>query len=232
MDMIAVTTFPPWAWDVYAEEMVTSFLKFWPIPLRVYYESPPPLSHDRLGVRPLDDIKERTEFLNFDGPKPPEGYEDHYMFGAKKFCHKVFAQLDALKDNDRVIWLDADVVTHKTVPMKVVDFISSAELTYLGREGSYTETGFVGFNNASGQIDDFIARYWNLYRPSIQDVYGLHFWTDCHAFDYARNGEGHNLTPEGRGVDSVFEVSPLGEYAKHHKGNRKFKLGGASGTQI
>ena len=154
--MIACTTFPPWAWDVYAKQAIESFLRFWPIPILIYYESPPPLSNDRVGVRPLDEIEDRTKFLNMGvTPAPP----DHYMFDAKRFCHKVFSQLDALKDNDNVIWLDADVVTHKTVPMEVVEFISSAELTYLGRKGNYTETGFIGFNNASGQIDDFIERY-------------------------------------------------------------------------
>ena len=141
------------------------------------------------------------------------------MFDAKRFCHKVFAQLDALADNDKVIWLDSDVLTERLVPMSVVDFLVDEDITYLGRD-TYTETGFIGFNQ-NHDLKAFKDRYRSYYTEG--KIYELPFWTDCHAFDASREG-GHNLTPDGKGVDDVFSQSILGNYCSHLKGNRKFEL--------
>ena len=218
--MIAVTTFPDWAWDVYAKQAITSFLKYWPIPIRVYCESPPPLSNRRMEVRPLSELDNRTEFLEQDLPEAPH---QHYMWDVRRFCHKVFAQLDALKDHDQVIWLDADVITNSRVTADLVDFLVDDSLTFLGRQGSYTETGFIGFNK-DHDVLRFLDRYEKMYTEGR--IYDLPFWTDCHAFDAAREDLGHNLTPDGRGVDDVFSISILKDYMTHHKGPRKMKLNG------
>ena len=222
--MIAVTTYPDWAWGVYAERAIQSFLKFWPIPILVYYESPPPLSNDRMGVRSFDEVEGLSEFLEFDGPSPPAEYENHYMWDAKRFSHKVFAQLDALERYDRVIWIDADVVTHKEVPIDLCDSLTTPVLSFLGREGSYTETGIVGFNKTDPDFAEFEQRYRDQYEK--REIYKQRFWTDCHAFDFARQGKGRDLTPWGRGVDNVMVNSELGKYMTHYKGNGKFSIGG------
>jgi len=224
--MIAVTTYPEWAWDVYADIMVTSFLKHWPIPLLLFADSPPPLSHDRLGVRPLSSLTERNEFLAGDHQWPP-GRENFYMFDAKRFCHKVFCQIEALKEYDQVIWLDADVATFRDVPDEMIDHVMEEDINYLGRQGNYSETGFIGYNNPG---HEFIDRYRSYYTD--REIYKLPYWTDCHAFDAARGFGGNNLTPQGRGVEDVFSQCILGDYCTHLKGNRKFNIQREEASEI
>jgi len=224
--MIAVTTFPPWAWDVYAKQAIESFLEYWPIPIVVYYESPPPLSDRRVGMRPLDSIPERAEFLEREVPEVKD-----YRYDAKRFCHKVFAQLETLKEYEKVIWLDADVVTFREIPIRTLEMLlDGAAVTYLGRN-TYTETGFVGFNKSDPDFSEFEKKYREMYTKG--KILALPYHTDCHAFDEARKGiAGKNLTPFGKGMQDVFNMSVLGQYAAHFKGPRKVQLyrGGAVGA--
>lgn len=213
--MLAVTTFPPEAWPIYAKVCTDQLVSTWPGSIRIYYEGfPPDYPVDRVECRPLDS-KARTDFLN----RPIKMPRHSFLFDAKRFCHKVFAQIDAAADGEPFWWIDADVVVHQPVPeslLKQHDFV-----TYLGRD-SYTETGLVGFNPRHDRFADFMARYAAYYDNGT--ITGLAGWTDCHAFDAARQGGGENLTPEGRGFENVMRQSKFGDYMAHFKGPLKFDL--------
>jgi len=144
------------------------------------------------------------------------------MYDVKRFCHKVFAQMLALEEHEQFFWLDADVELISTPPEELLEDIASRSfVSFLGRD-TYTETGVIGFNREHPEFREFLNRYKDCYVGN--QIFNLPFWTDCHAFDYARNGGGYNMTPHGRGVDNVLENSVLGNYMVHHKGNRKLKL--------
>lgn len=217
--MLAITTFPPNAWNVYAQTCVRRMVKQWPGPVRVYFEGPAPPALEGIEARPLDS-PERTEFLAREIPQ-----RKGFLWDAKRFCHKVFAQLDAAKDGEPFWWIDADVALLQRVPWQILQ--QSEMVTFLGRD-SYTETGLVGFNPKHPDFPRFIDRYRRMYVDG--DIFGLECWTDCHAFDAAREGMGKNLTPRGKGYDNVMRESVFGAFMAHFKGPLKaelYRLGGA-----
>lgn len=218
--MLAITTFPQSAWDFYARFCVERMIAFWPGPVRVYFEGWPPPAVEGAELRPLDSIPERTEFLSRDIPPAKNWLRD-----AKRFCHKVFAQLNTMEDNKPFWWIDADVAISRAIPESMVEV--EDVLMFLGRD-SYTETGLIGFNPKHSDFAEFEDNYRKMYTHGR--IFTLGGWTDCHAFDAAREGKGYDMTPGGRGFDNVMEDSVFGPYMTHFKGPRKaqvYQLGGA-----
>ena len=216
--MLAVTTFPPWAWDVYAKTCVQSMIDLWPGPVRVYFEGSAPPAIKGAELRPLDEIKERSQFLKRIVPQGPGGF----LWDVKRFCHKVFAQLDS--SDEPFWWIDADVAIFSPVPEELTQ--QQEMVTFLGRS-SYTETGLIGFNPLHTDFEEFKQRYRRMYSEGL--IFRLRYWTDCHAFDEARQGMGESLT-QGKGFENVMEQSKFGPYMTHFKGPRKAevrRLGGA-----
>ena len=220
--MKAVTTFPAWGWDVYARYCVDSWLQSWPGSVLAYYEGDaPPASVTGVEFRPLSDVAGRAEFLDIELPEPSS-----FLFDAKRFCHKVFTQLDAMASGEPFWWIDADVEMLRPIPAELIDDLTDRDfVAFLGRT-SYTETGVIAFNPDKPGFNDFRNAYTAAYAaPFNHDgILRRPYWTDCHAFDYARNGGGYNMTPDGRGFDNVMRSSPLGTYMEHHKGNLKLRL--------
>jgi len=219
--MLAVTTFPPNAWNVYAKVCLQRMAKLWPGSIRAYFEGHAPPAIEGVEFRPLD-MPERQAFLDRTIEKRPG-----FLWDAKRFCHKVFAQLDAAKDGEPFWWIDADVAISSKVPRGLLE--QNDLVTFLGRD-SYTETGLVGFNPKHPKWKEFESRYRLMYEGGL--IYLLDGgWTDCHAFDAARIGLGENLTPNGKGFENVMAASKFGPYMAHFKGPLKaklYQLGGAA----
>jgi len=214
---IAVTTYPPWGWDVYARHCIESWVKFWPGSILAYYEGNAPPTLAGVESRPLDSIVERQRFLN---RNIPEGRG--FLHDAKRFCHKVYAQLDAISNYEKFWWVDSDLEMKQEIPEDILDqIIDESFVSFLGRD-SYTETGLIAFNQTYPEFRNFKRRYRECYDEG--KLLSFNYWTDCHAFDYARQGGGHDLTPEGRGFENVLRNSPLGDYMEHHKGKLKLEL--------
>jgi len=214
--MRAITTFPPEAYDIYAQTFLETFVKHWEIPLTVYFEQLPMFRSPKVNWVDLTNI---PKFENFrkKAPKEPESY----LYDAGRFSCKAFAQLDAFKRyGGKIFWLDADIVTFQDVPKRLLyRLIKGTHLCYLGRQDSYSECGFVGFNCDHPNFQDFHSHYRSMYEQN--KVYTLPYHTDCHAFDASREGKGRNLTPGGKGVEHVFCYSPIGRFCDHLKGPRK-----------
>lgn len=215
--MLAVTTFPEWGWDVYAKRCVGSWVKAWPDSILAYYEgAAPPPSVPGVEFRPLQS-EARDKFLSIRVPQPP-----NFLYDVKRFCHKVFAQLLAMGEVEQFFWIDADVeMTHPVPEMLLEEIMEQSFVSFLGRD-TYTEAGLIAFNQKHEDWDDFEKRYRYCYEDA--GIFKLPYWTDCHAFDFARAGGGYNMTPDGKGVDNVLPDSPLGDYMVHYKGLRKLKL--------
>jgi hypothetical protein len=104
-------------------------------------------------------------------------------------------------------------------------------LSYLGREGVYTETGFIGFDTLNDKFPEFLKNYLGFIRHGWFKDFAR--WHDCEAFDFARvrSGiSGSNLSPffkipENKKMSledlDVMGRSILGEYLFHAKGKRK-----------
>ena len=214
--MRAITTFPPHAYNVYAQQFLETFVKHWPIPLTVYFEELPMFRHPRVEWVQLPDVP-KFQWFRKRAPTNPE----NYLFDAGRFACKAFSQLDAFRRyGGKIIWLDADIVTFHDVPGSLLyRMLKDTHTCFLGRKGGYSECGFIGFDTEHPRFERFEQRYRDMYEK--ENVYTLPYHTDCHAFDEAREARGRNLTPKGKGIEHVFCTSPLAEYCDHLKGARK-----------
>ena len=147
-----------------------------------------------------------------------------YLFDANRFCHKVYAQLDAFESGFRyVVWLDGDVVVKKPFGEDFLIGLLDGEMcAFLGRKESYTETGFIVFDTQHPDFPEFKKRYREWYDKRY--LFLLPYWIDCLAFDASKfELSQKNLTPDARGMMDVFSQSLLAEYMDHDKGLRKHR---------
>ncbi len=228
--MIAVTSFSEKGYDQYGRECLKSFVKHWPCDIVVYYESdlPPDFEHEKIIYRRFWDIPNTSVFYHTIGSVPQArgmiGGEYNYNFDLWKFSRKMFAQFETLANHEgKVFWLDADSITKEAIPESFLENLFEDKcLVYLGREGFYTETGFVGFDTTHRDFTSFFDRYVQVLQKGI--ILTLERWHDCEAFDWARHEtSGNNLSSDWKKGLSlhVLPKSVLGKYLTHNKGNRK-----------
>lgn len=195
----------------YGERFLDSFNKYWPVPVTVYSEDTLPVP-----FTPLDD-PEHQAFLSSDRQDGAD-----YRWQAKRFSYKVFSILDAAKAPGKLLWLDADVVTHKAIPMKFLnDLLPKGKyIACLERVHAHSECGFVMYD--CDHLKDFMAAWRHLYVSG--EVYGLKEWHDSYVFDHLKAKmkiPSVDLSGSHRASWHPFINSCLGKYMDHLKGNRK-----------
>ncbi len=235
--MIGITTFSNTGYNQYARNMLQSAVENWPGKLIVYTESPIDFKHEKIEERDFFGIAGVQSFYQYLSTLPHArglvngGY--NYNYDAWKFTRKIFAQYDVLRTaNEPCFWLDADCVFKKPVPEEFLDgLFEGAALAFLGREGFYTETGFIGFNPKGPGYHEFLSAYILCLQKG--KFFTLPRWHDCEIFDWARKQSGvvdKNLSPWFKIPDDkkmtleqldVVNRSVLGEYLDHLKGGRK-----------
>ena len=178
-------------------------------------------SEDQLTIptKRLDEVPGWKEFQEDTKHIKPQSY----LFDAVKFSHKVYAQLDAFKSGHRyVVWFDADVVFKSELTARFLKkLVRDHFCAYLGRNGCYTETGFIIFDTKHPDFPEFVKRYAEFYNERY--LFLLDYWIDCTAFDKSRKGlQARNLTPDVTGMVSVFDKSPLKDICEHDKGALKY----------
>lgn len=229
--MIGVTTFSQSIYDRYGWKLLESAAKYWPGKLIAYVEArEPTIRADNIEYRKLFDIPGIVPFLQHIQNIPlalgktPKGY--NYNYDAWKFSRKAFCQWQTCFEYPakKVFWLDADIEMRKDIPEStLVDWFHGKPYVYLGRNGFYTETGFLGFDSA--QCQALMEKYRDCYQRGI--LFTLPRWHDCEAFDWARGElgiEGHNLSPFYEDDPEELDVFPrteLAEYLLHDKGPTK-----------
>ena len=166
---------------------------------------------------------------------------DSFLWDAVRFANKVFCVINAVRNSneyDYVLWIDADTFTFRPVPTDFFTGLLPKEtmLTYLGREdptvgtgGIYPECGFVGYNLAHPETQNFINDWEQLYITG--DVFKILEWHDSYVFWHLSkiyraeknilvNDIGYHKGVKGH---HVFINSELGLYMDHFKGNRKLE---------
>jgi hypothetical protein len=179
-------------------------------------------SEDKLTIPtwPLQQVRGWQSFQDDTKHAKPQ----NYLHNARKFSHKVYAQLDACGSDHRyVVWLDADVViTSELTEDFLKGLLGGGFCAYLGRELTYTETGFLIFDVLHDDFPEFAKRYRSFYDDRY--LFLLPYWIDCLAFDVARKGlNATNLTPDAAGMIEVFSKSPLKGVMHHNKGAKKYE---------
>lgn len=249
MTIAVLTTFPNASWKVYAEQMVKSYVAYWPdeVGLLIKLDDDLLLPDVNRILRPVDGVvagysKEQAEFLQRNkGRDDPNDYRKQ----ACRFSHKIFALKSAsdfwLAEKKRtgntecryLIWLDADVLTTRKVTFEDIQNCLPKEgdaVSYMGRKDwDHSECGWLAFdleNNGPSIIDEMFSYYEN------DTIFNQSQWHDSWAFDTVMKVKnGTNLTPNAKGMD-VWPQSPMAAWSKHYKGPiAKAELGGVKQVQ-
>ena len=229
-----VTSFGKLGMDLYAEEMVSSFIELWSsdITLKVYLDDLE--DHNKLPQAAnveyllLDDpVLLAFKKRNQDNPRknglPSFDQDDSGYFGKNKegkwkfqydairFCHKVFALAMGAKNAEGlVLWLDGDTKTFARVNKDVIEtWLPHNKFSgFLDRPDSFTETGFHIFDMDHAIAKDFFDRWLLYYRDD--SIFNLVAWTDCHTYDAARRQfdqeSWFNLSPVENGPSTAGHV--------------------------
>jgi hypothetical protein len=237
-----VTSFGPAGWELYGENFVKSYYRYWPseIPLICAWEGQAPARHingfDLLECEPArafierhkDDprISGKAEHPNWPWGQKwiKKGY--NYKFDALKFARKVFAIGAASRymEQGKLFWIDADVRTHADVPAQLLEALlpDSASVCYLPRENwQHSECGFVGFNLDRIEARAFLTEFEDMYATD-RFITECPCWHDSFVFDWLMEKRKpaachiHNTS-----IAQPFDHSILGRYMTHLKGARK-----------
>lgn len=214
--MQLVTSLGKTGFQQYGQKMLKSVTETLPLAVTVYTEDE--ITFPNVTIRRLQEVKGWQEFQDHTEQFSPQSF----LYDARRFSHKVFALLDIFERGHRyIVWLDGDTVVKARFGVKFIKKLLKGKMcAHLGREGSYTETGFLAFDTWHEDFPQFRERYSSCYLDRM--LFLLPFWTDCHAFDASRHKlRCQNLSQEGRGVEDVFSQSPLADFIIHNKGNRK-----------
>jgi hypothetical protein len=249
MAIVVVTSCSLEGWEKYGKKFLTSFDQFWPhVQLHIVSEDRLPLPDSILSKRPeirlwdLDKSGAAVVFANKYKEDPvangfkagsqiaswrskKTGYD--YRRDAFRFSKKVFALnlvLPSIADTDRLIWLDADTVTLKDIPLGIFDDLPPSQyaIAYLDRHPYHSECGFVGYNLRHPATRPFLKEFSCLY--SSDSVFLLDEWHDSYVFDWLRKRlrvPSFPIPYDRRHITHPFVYSKLGEYMDHLKGMRK-----------
>jgi hypothetical protein len=187
MKIQVITSFDQAYYDLIGRESLQTWLQYWPKHMHItcYVE----------GFRLPGE--QRVDQIDFDSL--PQAYRDFQSRADKqvgRFAKKAWCFIHAMENAtaDRIIWLDADVITQSKVDMSVIESImpdhclcTHMGVTYYtkktGEPGRWfvPETGFFAVNTQHDRFQDFLTEYrrryveWDcedLRRFYDNDVYG------------------------------------------------------------
>lgn len=223
-ERVIITSFTDQIYKDYAFQFIESFEKHWKEPLTVYYEGKEPRWSDIGDVTGLDAYLNKIRQFPLMSGRLNGQYDINYdAFMARKS----FIQAHAARTmKDRVVWIDADVVTFADVPDDFLDRAFDGKMCcYLGRDWAYTESGFLGFDYRHPDCEAFLKIYLWVFQEGL--IFTQPGWHDCWGFDLARRLFNkpevfNDLAKDLKGqVGHPFINSMLGECLDHRKGKRK-----------
>lgn len=213
-----ITTMSQKNWDQYGKDFLDSYVKFWEVPIHVYWEGNdhPKGYSKQVCWHNLEKDVDRAAFLETYADK----HSQDYRFNATKFCHKVFAFTDSkrrAKGVDYWIWLDADVESLAEVSNETLDSfcVEGFSGTYLGRKDwHHSELGFLAVHKSAWGL---LERLREIYTSG--ELFSFKEWHDSYIFDQIKDEFGwwYNLSQDIPGMH-VWDDCPLGSYMAHKKG--------------
>lgn len=252
MTFAVVTTFHKEGYEKYGKRMMETLAKHLPeeVSLTAYYENMEAPVHDRWNCIDFNKLcGERYEAFKklaqpyehsvlVEGKDPRGGGQitpgSRYLFEATRFSHKYFAvdHFWNMDDSRYVVWIDADVIADKDVPMSFFTEKLVKEGTYWSRIGRdkavkirYPECGFMLWDTQSPHHERYKQLMSWMYDQGA--CFQMEEWHDSFLWWMAERyindeskqsishdiGDGSGRHPFVRGI--------LGEYFDHLKGNRK-----------
>lgn len=240
-----VTTFSAAGYQEYGRRFIETFEAHWPedVELYIYCEDILP-EQTSARIKVVNFYKACPEMVAFKARHlsnarahgiGDDGKED-YRFNAVKFCHKVFAATDCALNSGagKMYWIDADCVTFDAVTHEWLERVlpKGFYTSYLGRNNTHSECGFMGFDLGHACSREFMTFWRQIYDEDL--VFDLPEWHDSYVYDMIRN------TYQAKGLITAFDLrddrdadhhpfvnSPLGEAMDHLIGPRR-KIAGCS----
>ena len=225
-----ITSFGDSGYDLYGEKFLKTFIRYWDAPLNVYYEEKRRFPKSKkINYLPLWEVPHVEEYLKRPKVQKTAKIED-YRFQVHKFSRKSFVQIDEIRKGGKVFWLDADIETSEKADIqKVLRHLKGTAICYMGREGFYPCTSFVGFDGNHELIHYFVEAYEDIYLS--EEIFNIPEWHDAYVFDWVRKKvvEEHDLPTRNisrhikRGLLSYNVFNFCFPWARHKKGQRKYK---------
>lgn len=224
-----ITSFNDRYYNMIGKACVESWIKHWPKELKLtcYVEEFSIPEHKRIRQISFDQLPESY----FDFQKSDENDR------VKIFAKKAYSVIHAMENSkaDRIIWLDADVISKKDIDIKFLESLCPDNVlaTFMGVQhhkirGDDTsplvfsaETGFFIVNTQHEKFKKFAARYREYYDKRLSQ--NLRRFYDGDVFGAVI--EEFRKTAEVNDLCSVIEKSPktplkhleLGQYIQHFK---------------
>ena len=242
----AVTTFDI-AKHHFSKDMVESFVVNWPddVKLLIFMENSHLIKLENLNkkIQIFDYHKYIPEYKAFCKKfHHKKKFTDDFRYNVFRFAYKVYAIKKSFSytNSKNLIWLDADIKTHKKIPSNFLETLISDDhyLSYLGRSHiktnhlNYSECGFLIFNTKHPHHNLFWKEMMSMYNDGL--LFELSEWHDSFIFDHVRKKlekenmlKNINITDfgivkiESKYDDHVFVLSVLGKFMDHKKGIRK-----------
>lgn len=225
MNIDIITSFNRPYWDLIGRECVDSWLRYWPtrLELTCYVEEFSPEPQNRL--RQIDFGQLDPSYLEFQQTASKQ---------VAKFAKKAWSFMHAMSHSraDRLIWLDADVITLQAIDAGLLESLmpDSALATHLGVTYHTTktgapgrwfvpETGFFAVNLRHAKFDAFRLEYCRRYLE--RDDQGLRRFYDNDVYGAAVESTGADCVDLCRHFEKKYKTplphSVLGPYLQHYK---------------
>lgn len=252
-----VTTFHAKGYEQYAQKFIKTFLKNWPVDIKLYVyaedcqvlETAP-----NLIIRDLHSSSQ--ELVNFKNKwkNVPKANGDvsadpvrskrrdagkGFKWDAIRFSHKVYSIFHCARNCEAeiLIWMDADMICHSPISEKIINSLipDDKDLCFLGREGKFSECGLYSMHLSKKQTKRFLTTFQNFYDDAENGIFLLDEWHDSFVFDAVRGKIPLNELDWSKnlikGEGHPLINSQWGAYLDHLKGNRK-NLGKSLSTDL
>lgn len=225
MKLEIITSFDQKYYDIIGKDAVNSWLKYWPeeFSLTCYTEEFTMSEHKRIKQIPFDNLcKEYFEF------------QKTSVKQIKKFAKKAFTFIHAMENStaDRIIWIDADVLTLKELPKSLLfkilpDNVLSTHMgviydtTKEGIPGRWfvPETGFFAVNTQHELFEQFKKEYKRHYVEEDHKHLRRFYDNDVYGYVFEKlNAPGYDLGDKfGKGCKTPLPHTELGSFLTHYK---------------
>lgn len=232
-----ISTFPNNCFEIYAKQMIKSFVEFMPAEVPLLLELDDDLLYPVIDkmMRPNDGIAVgwEADHKAFVERNKGKDHPDDYRKQVVRFCHKVFAikrtldsaiksRSEKLPDAPRyLVWMDADVHITRPVTMEEIKKCLPKEgdaVAYLGRKDwDHSECGWLAFDldNCGDVVINEVAEHYITDRVFNEDQYH-----DSWMWDLWLKSDTHTYTDltEGKSGTEIWIHSPMADWSVHYKG--------------
>lgn len=227
MNIEVITSFDQRYYDLIGKHCVDTWLKYWPseLTLTCYVEEFSLPDQQRIKQIPFTELD--SSYKKFQNTKGVGGQE-------RKFAKKSYSFIHAMHHStaDRIIWLDADMLTKQELPLKLLHSVlpDSVLSTHMGvtyntkKDGTpgrwfVPETGFFSVNTQHDKFKNFRAEYTRRYTEIDFSNLRRHYDNDVYGYVFEEmDAEGLDLCAEfAKPYKTPLKHTVLGPYLDHYK---------------